>query len=134
MLGVLLASSAVLHWGEKLHQRGAAGSARIAVFFTLLLGVVFIALQGMEYRDRLREITPRTNAYGSVFYALTGLHGLHVVTGMAMLAYLLALPRIGESDRPPHRSLKNVARYWHFVDSVWIVIVAVLYVAPRLRS
>jgi heme/copper-type cytochrome/quinol oxidase subunit 3 len=59
-------------------------------------------------------------------------HGLHVTLGMLMLAFAACLPELEPARRPPHRPLHNAALYWHFVDLVWVVIVALLYVAPRV--
>jgi heme/copper-type cytochrome/quinol oxidase subunit 3 len=132
MLVVLLGSSAVLLWGERRQREGRRTHARAAVLVTAACGLAFLALQGVEYAKRLREITPRTNAYGSTFYAITGLHGLHVLLGVLMLLYVWLLPDMGEAERPPHRALHNAALYWHFVDAVWIVIVAALYLAPAM--
>ena len=132
MLAVLLASSAVLHWGERAERRGRAGVAKLAIVGTILMGLGFIWLQALEYRDHLRTLTPRTNAYGSIFYTLTSVHAAHVVLGLLMLAYVLVLPEIGPSQKPPHRALHNAALYWHFVDLVWLVIVGLVYVMPNL--
>lgn len=134
MLGVLLASSAVVHWAQKRLERGGSALARLAIVVSLCLGATFLGLQGVEYAEKLRELAPQTSAYGSLFYTMTSIHGLHVLLGMAMLAYVLFLPRIDENGKPPHRALKNAAMYWHFVDVVWIFLVAIVYVAPHLRS
>jgi cytochrome c oxidase subunit 3 len=133
MLAVLLASSVVIHWAELHVEAGDVRLARVAVLITIIMGVTFLWLQKLEYAERLKEITPATNAYGSIFYMLTGLHGAHVALGVLMLTYVLALPRIGKTDRPPYRPLHNAAMYWHFVDAVWVLIVAVLYVAPHVK-
>jgi heme/copper-type cytochrome/quinol oxidase subunit 3 len=132
MLIVLLGSSGVLRWGEARERAGQRRRARSAVLVTAACGGVFLVLQGLEYAKRLHEITPQTNAYGSIFYAITGLHGIHVLLGVLMLLYVWLLPDMGEAERPPHRALHNVALYWHFVDVVWIVIVATLYLAPAM--
>jgi cytochrome c oxidase subunit I+III len=133
MLGILLVSSAVLHWGEaRLKESGDAAPARLAVIGTLLLGVAFVVLQAFEYREQLRELAPQTSAYGSIFYTMTGIHGLHVLLGMGMLARILFLARLGDSPKPPHHALRNASRYWHFVDLVWVAIVGIVYVAPHL--
>lgn len=131
MLALLLASSIVLQWGGKRLSSGAFLAARVAVSLTIVLGLAFLVLQYFEYGERLRTLTPRTNAYGSIFYTLTGVHAAHVVLGLFMLGYVLPL-RFEPAERPPHRPLGNVALYWHFVDLVWVVIVALLYVAPNL--
>jgi heme/copper-type cytochrome/quinol oxidase subunit 3 len=132
MLAVLLSSSAVLWWGERQVERGRTASARIAISITAVMGVLFLAIQAYEYADRLKVIRPTTNAYGSMFYTITGFHGAHVLLGICMLLYVLVLPEIGHTTRPPHRPLHNAGLYWHFVDAVWIVIVALLYVLPNV--
>lgn len=132
MLAVLLLSSATLHWGERAEQQGSTASARIGVLLTVLLGAGFIVLQVFEYREHLKTLLPTTDAYGSIFYTITSFHGLHLLLGLLMLVYVLLLPEIGSAHKPPHRSLTNAALYWHFVDAVWVLIVAVLYVAPRM--
>jgi len=134
MLGVLLTSSAVLYVGERRVRAGAQGSARLAVGGTIALGLGFLVLQGFEYRKRLKELRPTTDAYGSIFYTLTSIHGLHVTLGLLMLGWVLLLPRLEPMHRPPHRPLHNAALYWHFVDVVWVLIVAVLYLLPRVSG
>ena len=54
--------------------------------------------------------------------------------GLAMLGYVLCLPHIGPgASKPPHRPLHAASLYWHFVDAVWAIIVALLYVVPHLQ-
>jgi heme/copper-type cytochrome/quinol oxidase subunit 3 len=132
MLVVLLTSSAVLHAGERAERKGRTGRARGAVAVTILLGLVFIALQTFEYADHLKTLKPTTDAYGSIFYTITSLHGAHLVLGLLMLGYVLLLPQMGPGEKPPHRALHNASLYWHFVDFVWLIIVALLYVAPNI--
>lgn len=131
MLVVLLASSAVLHAGERAEKAGCTGRARVAVALTMVMGSGFLVLQGIEFRNHLKTLKPTTDAYGSIFYAITSLHGAHIVLGLLMLLYVLVLPEIGPGQKPPHRPLHNASLYWHFVDFVWLVIVALLYVAPN---
>ncbi len=133
MLVVLLSSSAVLIWGERQLKARRFGAARAAMLGTILIGIGFLVIQFFEYRDHLKELTPQTNVYGSIFYTITSFHAAHVVVGLIILAYVLLLPRLEPVDRPPHRPYHNAAMYWHFVDIVWIFIVAFLYVAPNIR-
>ena len=133
MLAVLLASSAVLHAGERAEKAGRTGSARAMVGLTVLLGVAFLVLQTIEYRNHFKTLLPTENAYSSIFYTITSVHGAHLLLGLLMLVYVLALPVIGSGTRPPHRALHNASLYWHFVDAVWLLIVALLYVAPNLK-
>jgi cytochrome c oxidase subunit III len=132
MLAVLVASSVVLHAGERAVKAGRTAGARLAVAVTLVMGVAFLAIQVYEYRDHLKTLKPTTDAYGSIFYTITSFHALHLVGGMLMLAYVLVLPDLEPRDRPPHRPLHNAALYWHFVDLIWVIVVAVLYVTPHL--
>lgn len=133
MLVILWASSGVLHWGENEVKRHNYSRGRGAIVGTIVLGLVFLAIQGLEYYNHLKELQPTASVYGSIFYTITSFHALHLILGLLMLAYVLALPRLEPVDRPPHRPYHNAALYWHFVDSIWIWIVAFLYVAPNTR-
>jgi len=133
MLVVLLASSAVLHAGERAEKAGRRGAARGLLALTIVMGIAFLVLQTIEYRNHFKTLLPTENAYSSVFYTITSFHGAHLVLGLLMLVYVLALPEIGSGLKPPHRPLHNVSLYWHFVDFVWLLIVALLYVAPNLK-
>jgi heme/copper-type cytochrome/quinol oxidase subunit 3 len=130
MLAVLVSSSVVLHWGERRERRGEESAARLATAVTIALGIVFLAIQVVEYRNHLQKLQPSTDAYGSIFYTITSLHGAHVVLGVCMLIYVLLLREIGPARKPPHRPLHNASLYWHFVDVVWLFIVGLLYLAP----
>jgi cytochrome c oxidase subunit III len=132
MLALLATSSAVLHWGERQVDSGHQGSARAATAATILLGLAFLGVQTLEYHRHLQLLQPTSDAYGSIFYAITGLHAAHVVLGLLMLAYVLLLPDIKGDRQPPHRPLHNASLYWHFVDFVWVVIVGLIYLAPNV--
>lgn len=134
MLAVLVTSSVVLELGERAVRRREETVARWALAGTIALGGGFLVLQGFEYRERLRTLRPSTDAYGSIFYTITSLHGAHVLLGLGMLTFVALLPRLGPTLRSPHRPLRNAALYWHFVDAVWVVIVALLYVLPAVRG
>lgn len=133
MLAILLSSSVVMHLGERASNAKRFALARVAIAGTVLLGAIFIVLQVLEYRDHWKHLTPRTNAYGSIFYTITTMHGLHVCSGMLMLLYVLVLPKLDPETELPFRPLHNAGMYWHFVDTVWIFIIAFLYVLPNLR-
>jgi cytochrome c oxidase subunit I len=132
MLGVLLISSAVLHLGERHVKRRNYGRGRILLLTTILIGLFFLLLQYFEYRERLKILTPQTSVYGSIFYTITSFHAAHLILGLLLLGYALILPRFEPAERPPYRPYHNAALYWHFVDFVWIFIVAILYVAPNV--
>jgi cytochrome c oxidase subunit III len=133
MLGVLLTSSFVLHWGEEQLKRARHGAARIAILATLLIGLVFLALQAFEYMHHWKTLTPFSDSYGSIFYTITSFHAAHVLFGILLLGYVAALPRYGPTVAPPYRPYRTVALYWHFVDFVWIFIVVLLYIVPNMQ-
>jgi heme/copper-type cytochrome/quinol oxidase subunit 3 len=132
MLGILLVSSGVLHWGERGIVRGRSRRLAVGLGVALLLGAIFLTVQFFEYREHLKHLTPRTDAYGSIFYAITSLHMAHVVVGMLVLLHTLARTLAGHFDEGHHVAVQNASLYWHFVDAVWVCVVAVLYVGPRL--
>ena len=134
MLAVFIFSSIALFWGESRLRAGSESAARASIYVTILLGLVFIVLQMFEYRNRLKIITPTSDAYGSMFYTITTIHGAHVVLGMLMLGYVALLPRLEPAAKPPHRPMRNAGLYWHFVHAVWIVIVVLLYVMPNMGA
>jgi heme/copper-type cytochrome/quinol oxidase subunit 3 len=130
LLVILLASSVTAWASEHLLSRGSRRAARGFLWTTIALGVVFVAVQILEYRDHLRELRPTTDAYGSLFYVITSFHGLHVAVGLLMLGFVALLPSL-DPDRSPRRPLHNVVLYWHFVDVVWIFVVGLIYLLPR---
>ena len=130
----LLASSGTYYWGER---RLAAGSRRgflLGTGATVLLGVVFLVGQVIEYYGFVvREgFTLTSGLFGSAFFALTGLHGLHVTLGAVLLGIVLVRGLYGQYSADRHVSVSTVSMYWHFVDVVWIFLVVVLYVGATL--
>lgn len=133
LLAILLSSSFVLAWGEKQVKAERFASGELALWVTVLLGFIFLGVQGFEYRSHWAELAPYSNSYGSIFYTITSLHAAHVIVGLLMLIYVGILPRFAKSLRSPHQAYETVALYWHFVDVVWIFIVVLLYVMPHFQ-
>jgi heme/copper-type cytochrome/quinol oxidase subunit 3 len=126
---VLVASSAPVHLAERAIRRGRVGGLR--VYLAIGLGVLFLALQGVEYsRER---IAGTHDAYGSLFYTITGFHGAHVLVGLIMLTVVIVRAFKGHFGEARHEAVSNVAMYWHFVDAVWLVVFTSLYVTPLFR-
>ena len=88
MLVVLLSSSVILQWGEQQVKLGRYTAGRLALFATVLLGLVFLTLQGFEYADHWKTLTPYSDTYGSIFYTITSFHAAHVIVGLLLLAYV----------------------------------------------
>lgn len=104
--------------GDRAHQ------IRMWLGVTVALGAVFLAGQLTEYQALHFGVD--THAYGTIFYLLTGFHGLHVFGGLlAMIAVGGALRR--GSRAPAARTARALGAYWHFVDAVWVAMFVVLY-------
>jgi len=134
MLCVLLFSSFVLNWGERQMSAARYGAARAALWLTVLLGLGFTGFQCLEYADHWKTLTPMSDSYGSIFYAITTFHAAHVVMGLLILAYVGILPTYAPTRVPPYRPYHVAALYWHFVDIVWIFVVGLLYILPNLQG
>lgn len=133
MLAILLGSSGVAYWGEKGVNARKYGRGKLALIITILMGLLFLLLSVFDYKEHWQDVTPQTNAYGSIFYTIVTLHVAHVIVGLLMLSYVLLLPRWEPVTRPPFRPYHNATMYWHFVDFVWVFIVFFLYAAPNMR-
>jgi len=97
---------------------------------TLLLGVVFLGGQALEYFEFIGNygFTWTQGVYSSAFFGLTGLHGLHVMLGVVFLSIVFVRGIYGQYSADRHLSVSTASMYWHFVDVVWIFLVVVLYV------
>ena len=95
---------------------------------TFALGILFLGAQVFLWRALwLDGLLPSSSGYGAVFYALTGLHGLHVAGGLAFLASLtLDLASAGGFVRRRY-GVRLCATYWHFMGVIWLVLFALLY-------
>jgi cytochrome c oxidase subunit 3 len=123
---VLIASSGTQHRAAGATHRGDPARARRWMGLTIALGVLFITGQAWEWSAlRAEGLTIASSVYGTLFYTLTGAHGLHVLGGLALLAVTVA--RLGPGSRSRAR-IEAVTYYWHFVDVVWLGLFTALYV------
>jgi len=128
---LLVASSVTMYWAERGVRRGATTRLRIGLGITIALGVLFLVIQAIEYSREKVSFTH--DAYGSLFYTITGFHGAHVFVGLMMLVVVLVRALRGHFGAERHEAVSNVAIYWHFVDAVWLVVFTSLYLTPTLR-
>jgi cytochrome c oxidase subunit 3 len=91
---------------------------------TALMGAVFLANQVVEYAEASFRIDH--HAYGSIFYLMTGFHGLHVFGGLVFMG-AIAVAVAGRSRAPAHETVEVCGYYWHFVDVVWVAMFATIY-------
>jgi len=96
---------------------------------TAVLGIIFIALQALEYHHAYNEmgLTLGSGIYGSTFFMLTGFHGLHVTLGTIFLIVLSIRCSKGHFTKEQHFAYEAGAWYWHFVDVVWLFLFIFVY-------
>jgi cytochrome c oxidase subunit I+III len=131
MTAFLISSSVVLLFAERARVTRGARAYRIGVLATMALGLGFLVLQMLEYRDKLPMMAPSSSSYASTFYLITGFHGSHVCLGLLILGWTLIADVRGRLRGDPPVAVKNSSLYWHFVDGVWLVILTCLYLSPR---
>jgi len=124
---LLVASSATMQLGAHALARGnrRVHAVRMIVV-SLVLGAAFLANQALEWTEL--PFRPQTHAYGSMFYLMTGFHGLHVLFGLlAMIGLLVRLGAAGAGDSGVVTATEVVTYYWHFVDVVWLALFVTLF-------
>jgi cytochrome c oxidase subunit 3 len=126
---LLVSSSFVLQAGVRAARRGQARRLSRLLLLTVLLGVVFLGLQGFEYSRLVFGI--RDGVYPSLFYVMTGLHMAHVVGGVVFLSIVLSQAWTGQLSLHRQEPVEAAAIYWHFVDIVWIGLFTVFYILPQ---
>ena len=121
---VLVASSFTMHRSVQAAEHGRRTDALRWLAATVVLGLVFVLNQLAEYATLDFQLD--TDAYGTIFWLLTGFHWLHVVAGLILMLALARLSWPG-SRAPLAVHHQVVGYYWHFVDVVWIAVYATVY-------
>ncbi|ATW01869.1 hypothetical protein CCU22_01480 [Candidatus Legionella polyplacis] len=106
----------------------------ISILMTILLGAIFIALQYIEYKHAYKKIylTLNSGIYGSIFFMLTGFHGIHVLIGTIILSIIFTYNKtinkhFSKKNNYLNLSFTLASWYWHFVDFIWIILYIFLY-------
>ena len=111
---------------------------------TMLLGTVFLVIKGFEYAHKFEEhhvpgfgfhfegaAPERANLFFSLYFAMTGLHALHMIIGLGLLTVMLALAWRRRFSARWHTPIEISGLYWHFVDIIWIFLFPLLYLVDR---
>ena len=122
---LLVTSSATVQLAVRRIGDGDGPASRRWLLVTLGLGAVFLVLQRFEWAAAGFGIDD--HAYGTAFYALTGFHGLHVFGGLVALAVIAR--RVAVLGSEAHDAVEVVSLYWHFVDVVWLAVLASVHLA-----
>jgi cytochrome c oxidase subunit 3 len=111
---------------------------------TGVLGLVFLVIKYFEYSAKFEhhlvpgasfhfagEVGQRAHVFFSLYFAMTGMHALHMVIGVAVLTWILKRARRGEFGSHYYNPVECFGLYWHFVDIVWIFLFPMLYLIGR---
>lgn len=125
---VLLASGLTMFRAHAAARSDRRDPFRRRLLATALLGAAFLAVQGVEWVRLVRfGLTLTSSLYGAVFYALVGVHGLHVAAGLALLCFLLV--RVSAESPAARGVVAACGLYWSFVVAVWPILYVLLYLA-----
>jgi cytochrome c oxidase subunit III len=123
---ILVFSSVVVHWALVSIKRGNRVGLQAGLAITFLMGATFLATQVNEYFKAGFSI--HDGSFASVFYGLTGLHGLHVFVGLTLLAIMNIRTLRGHFSPEAHMGVEMAGIYWHFVDVMWIIVFLTVYI------
>lgn len=122
---LLFIASVVMVFGTKAMDRGKMRAARWWTFSAIVAAVAFVLETIHGYSDDAFGIA--TNAYGSIYYTMTGFHLLHVIAGIGILSALLIGMRSPALQVNRRAGAEAMTYYWHFVFIVWVGIFVTIY-------
>jgi cytochrome c oxidase subunit 3 len=122
---LLLSSGATVTWAHHAITSRSKKQAVISLLLTIILAIVFTALQVLEYCDA--SFTISDSVFGSCFYMATGFHGFHVFIGTICLFVSLIRLVLNHFTETHHFGFESAAWYWHFVDVVWLFLFIAVY-------
>lgn len=135
---ILLTSSLFMAIGVSALPKGNRTLTLVALFVTMILGLVFLGNKYFEWSEKIRygiyPNSPRLlgRSAGEVlffglYFTITGLHGLHIFIGIGMLTVMTVLVFRGKITVKWFTPLENAGLYWHLVDIIWIFIFPLFY-------
>ncbi len=145
---VLICSSFTMAMAVRCAQLGKRKAMPWYLLITIAFGLAFLAIKGVEYHQKFVEhlvpgssfqfpggepFADHAQLFFSFYFALTGLHALHMVIGVGLLTALLVRNARGDFSAEYHWPVEITGLYWHFVDIVWIFLFPLLYLINRYR-
>ncbi len=141
---VLIGSSLTMALAVWAAQHGKRKAIVLFIVLTMVLGGVFLGIKTVEYSHKWHEHhvpgphfewdgpeAPHVHMFFNLYFAMTGLHALHMVVGMAILAVVAVWAWRGAFTPENHNLIEGMGLYWHFVDIVWIFLFPLLYLLGR---
>lgn len=121
---LLLTSSITAYLAETAIARGNRALCGWMLLATILQGLLFAG--GVAYEWSAAEFT-KEEAFGTAFFAMTGLHATHVISGVGLLALSWFMLMRGHFSSKSYWGIEGTVKYWHFVDVVWVFFYPALY-------
>jgi len=142
---VLLCSSFTMALAVRAGQLGRRKQIAVFLILTLILGLAFLGVKGYEWNEKFQEhhipgpsfhmegagLQDHAQLFFSLYFAMTGLHALHMVVGAGLLSLLLYQTHRGRFSAAYYTPIDMVGLYWHFVDIIWIYLFPLLYLIDR---
>ncbi len=150
---VLICSSLTVAMGVRAAQMGKRKLLVILLLATLVLGLVFLGVKGVEWHAKFVEhhipgssfsvadlindypqlsIDPKhAQIFFSLYFAMTGMHALHMIIGVGLFSYLTYKAWKGAYGPGYYTPIEMGGLYWHFVDIIWIYLFPLLYLIDR---
>jgi cytochrome c oxidase subunit 3 len=144
---VLLCSSLTMVLAVRAAQLGQQRAIVIFLILTLLLGGVFLGVKAIEWKEKFDEhhipgasfhlegvpdgLQGRAQLFFSLYFAMTGMHALHMIIGAGIMITLIVLARRGRYGASYYTPVDVSGLYWHFVDIIWIFLFPLLYLIDR---
>ena len=125
---ILLTSSLMMVLAVSAAQQGNKRNLTLWLAATVVLGTIFVSIQAIEFSNLgLEGHTLSSDIAGSVFFTLTGFHGLHVIIGVVWGLVALLRAARGGFTAGNYLGVELFGLYWHFVDVVWIILFTIIY-------
>jgi cytochrome c oxidase subunit III len=135
---ILLTSSLTMALAISAVRKGQVSLSMRLQAATIVMGVVFLFIKYFEWSAKialglfpnspvLLALSPGQIMFFGLYYVMTGLHGLHVLVGCIVIAFMIFYTKQGKINRQNYARLENTGLYWHFVDIVWIYLYPLFY-------
>ena len=137
---VLIASSLTIALAIRAVQTDRIQAAINYMGATIVLAATFMVIKYFEYSDKFAKGILPGAAYHydgiahdmaanffSIYYMMTGLHGIHVIIGMALIAWMMVKAKRGNVHSGYYTPVENTGLFWHLVDIIWIFLFPLLY-------
>lgn len=125
---ILITSSLSVALGIAAIRRGRQMMSRVCLALTILLAFGFLGVKYIEWGEKFAHgLHPGTNIFFSLYFMMTGLHGLHVAAGICVLLAVFIMACRGRFSPEYATPMEMSGLYWHFVDLVWIYLFPLFY-------